>query len=85
MQANTTSNEKHYGLEVNQIERKAKIRAWFISHGLTQRQVAETLGISPQRFGRVLNGVYPQPEHIAYLQKIGMPEDLLPQPKKTSR
>lgn len=75
----------HTGLEITQNERKAKIRAWFITAGLTQKAVAEALGISQQRFGRVLRGIYPQPSQVEYLRKLGMPEELLPQINEKSR
>lgn len=69
-------------LDVTQRERKAKIRGWFIRNGLTQAQVARDLGISPQRFGRVLDGKWPTQKQVDHLRSLGMPEDLLPVIKK---
>jgi transcriptional regulator with XRE-family HTH domain len=59
-------------------ERKSKVRAWFIRAGLTQAQVARQLGITPQRFGRVLAGEWPTEKQVTHLRALGMPEDLLP-------
>jgi transcriptional regulator with XRE-family HTH domain len=65
------------------IEKKSKIRAWFIRSGLTQAMVARQLGITPQRFGRVLAGEWPTGKQLAHLRSLGMPEDLLPVSKNS--
>jgi len=65
-------------LDVNGIERKAKIKDWLFRNGLTQAQIARDLGISPQRMGHVLNGQWPTQKQVDKLHSLGMPEDLLP-------
>jgi transcriptional regulator with XRE-family HTH domain len=66
------------GLPVNEKERLAKVRGWFLVNGITQRELAEELGISPARMGKILKGYYPTESALQLLRRKGMPEELLP-------
>ncbi len=66
------------GLPVNEKERLAKVRGWFLINGITQRELAKELGISPARMGKILKGYYPTEAALQLLRHKGMPEDLLP-------
>lgn len=66
------------GLPVNEKERLAKVRGWFLMNGITQQELAQELGISKTRIGKILRGYYPTEAALDLLRRRGMPEELLP-------
>ncbi|NCC24697.1 MAG: XRE family transcriptional regulator [Deltaproteobacteria bacterium] len=58
-------------------------KGWLASRGLTQKGLARAIGAYPAAINKVILGHRRTPAVIEYLTKsVGMPADLLPEPRK---
>ncbi len=59
--------------------RESELDAWFARHRIKKTAAAKVLGISGQRLGQLLRGIYLTPEWRSRLVgEVGVPERLLP-------
>ena len=66
-------------LRLKKPTRASELDAWFVRHRLTKTGVGRVLGISGQRVGQLLLGIYLTPEWRSRLiAEVGIPERLLP-------
>jgi len=63
-------------------ERLRKLRTWLEVQGITQRDLAESLGVHPSMITRIFKGERTPPDRIAALVKLGIPPHLLPPPNQ---
>lgn len=63
--------------------RESELDAWFARHRIKKAAAAKALGISGQRLGQLLRGIYLTPEWRGRLVgELGVPEHLLPHAKE---
>jgi len=63
--------------------RESELDAWFARHRLKKTEVGRMLGVSGQRVGQLLRGIYLTPEWRSRLvSEVGIPERLLPMAKE---
>lgn len=61
------------------IPRERRLRAWMLEHDITNRALAERLGVTPQRVGAMVrNDTMPTLLH-AKCVSLGFPVELLPE------
>lgn len=66
-------------LRLKKPTRASELDAWFVRHRLTKTGVGQMLGISGQRVGQLLRGIYLTPEWRSRLiAEVGIPARLLP-------
>lgn len=66
--------------------RKRALDAWFVSNGVKKKEVAVSLGLTPQNFSRILSGNYGDANIYSKLISLevngqNIPFDLLPPPR----
>lgn len=63
-----------------EIPRTERLRRWMSEHNITDRSLAEVLGLTRARITSMLNQeTIPSQHHSTFLQ-LGFPADILPQP-----
>jgi len=62
--------------------RLRKLKTWLEVQGITQRDLAESLGVHPSMITRIFKGERTPPDRIAALVKLGIPSNLLPPPNE---
>lgn len=59
--------------------RESELDAWFARHRIKKTSAAKALGISGQRLGQLLRGIYLTPEwRVRLVGELGVPAALLP-------
>ncbi|MCF8104338.1 MAG: helix-turn-helix transcriptional regulator [Desulfohalobiaceae bacterium] len=71
------------GLYINskKFSRQARLNAWLSLHGIAKNELARKTGFSPSYISFLLNGKRRHPDALQKLIDLGIPEELLPEPK----
>lgn len=71
------------GLPVNQKkpDRQIELKVWLLRKKITQQDLALAIGVSKQLIGFIIDGKRRSPWRIQQLVDVGVPPDLLPDPK----
>lgn len=65
-------------------DRQRELKVWLLVNGITQKTLAQELGISPQLLSMTLSGRRMTRERFAALTALGIPAELLPSPVQGS-
>ena len=69
-------------LNINKLTRQEKLKIWLMTNGISQRWLANQLGITQQALSMILKGLRSPKKRINQLVELGVPRELLPEPKK---
>ena len=69
-------------INTNSPSRQARLKAWLLLQNIEQKSLAAQLGISEQLLSMTLTGKRVNRSRIAELARMGIPEELLPQPSE---
>lgn len=64
-------------LDLGKVDRKTALRTWLIYHGISEKEIAEKLSVSPSTVTRLLSGERRSPDLIDKLANFGIPPILL--------
>ncbi len=67
-------------LNINELNRQEKLKIWLLANKISQRWLAEQLGISQQALSMILLGKRRPRKRIEQLVALGVPRELLPEP-----
>jgi len=73
-QAETPANLR---LDLSKVDRRTGLRTWMIYHGISEKQLATGLGVSPSTVTRLLSGERRNRELLDKLVSMGIPASLL--------
>ena len=74
-------------LKLDQIQpsRQARCNAWLAERGVTKADLARELGVSVGYIYHIIVGNKRPPHMIERLHQLGIPRELLPEPKNADR
>lgn len=64
-------------LDLGKVDRKTALRTWLIYHGISEKEIAERLSVSPSTVTRLLSGERRSKDLIDKLASFGIPPALL--------
>ncbi len=66
-------------LDLTRIPKEKALKTWLVYHGISGKQLAKRLGVSPSTVTRLLNGTQPIGRVREKLLRLGLPRELLVQ------
>lgn len=60
--------------------RHARLKSWLALHGISQKALADELGITPSMISKIIKGERAPKNRLEQLIRFGIPADLLPEP-----
>jgi AraC-like DNA-binding protein len=64
-------------LDLTRIPKEKALKTWLVYHGISGKQLAKRLGVSPSTVTRLLNGTQPIGRVREKLLRLGLPKELL--------
>lgn len=72
-------------LDQEPTNRQARLNGWLAERGITRTHIARVLNLHPSMVGKILAGKKRPVDRIEQLAQMGIPRDLLPDPKNAGK
>lgn len=75
--SSSDESEDYLVLDLTRISKEKALKTWLVYHGISGKQLAKRLGVSPSTVTRLLKGTQPIGRVREKLLRLGLPKELL--------